>query len=154
MIQQGRLLTSDAKIKTVLAGVRRIALCGASDRPDRPSHQVMAALLHWGYEVVPVNPRLAGANILGQPVVGQLADIDGPVDMVDLFINSARVGALVDEALVLGQPLIWMQQGVIDEAAAKRAVTAGCPVVMDRCPKIDIPMLGVQTPTSVIQSEL
>ena len=154
MRQQGRLLTTDVEIKTALARVRRIALCGASDRLDRPSHQVMAALLHWGYEVVPVNPRLAGANILGQPVIGQLADIDGPVDMVDLFINSARVGALVDEALVLGQPLIWMQQGVIDEAAAKRAVTAGCLVVMDRCPKIDIPMLGVQTPTSVIQSAL
>ena len=149
MRQQGQLLTAATEIKSALSGVRRIALCGASDKPDRPSFQVMASLLDWGYEVIPVNPRLAGANILGRQVVGQLADIDGTVDMVDLFINSARVGSLVDEALALGQPLIWMQQGVIDGAATERAVAAGCLVVMDRCPKIDIPMLGVQTPMPV-----
>ncbi len=133
----------DEWIADILKSVRRIALVGASPKPERPSHEVMAFLLSHGYEVFPVNPGQAGKEILGQRVHASLADIPEPVDMVDIFRNSEAAGGIVDEALKL-DPLprvIWMQLGVRNDEAARRAETAGLKVVMNRCPKIEIPRL-------------
>tara|TARA_B100000614_G_scaffold23015_1_gene18227 strand:+ start:114 stop:530 length:417 start_codon:yes stop_codon:yes gene_type:complete len=133
----------DSIIIDVLKSVRRIALVGASPKPERPSHRVMGFLMSKGYEVVPVNPGLAGKTIHGQPVYGSLADIPGAIDMVDIFRASAFVRGVVDEALTLS-PLprvIWMQLDIRDDAAAERARARGLTVIMDRCPAIEYPRL-------------
>ena len=122
----------------ILASVRSIAVVGFSANPERASHYVAAFLVERGYTCVGVNPGLAGQTIAGIPVVGSLADLPEPVDMVDIFRASEHAGAVVDEALAL-KPLpsvIWMQLGVIDEAAKARAEAAGLAVVMDNCPKM------------------
>ena len=133
---------SDAEVGRVLQETSRIALVGASNRPDRPSHGVMRFLLGRGWTVVPVNPGLAGQTLLGQPVVASLAEA-GPLDMVDIFRASDQAGAVVDEAIQLGARSVWLQLGVIDQAAADRARAAGLTVVMDRCPAIEAPRLRV-----------
>jgi predicted CoA-binding protein len=133
---------SDGQIREVLAGTRRIAVVGASNKPERPSYGVMRFLLESGFEVVPVNPGLAGQKLLGQVVVGSLEEA-APLDMVDLFRNAADVGAPVAEAIRLGAKTIWMQLGVVNEAAARAARDAGLTVVMDRCPAIEMPRLGM-----------
>lgn len=129
--------TEQAVIRRLQREVRRIALVGASDKPYRASYRVMEFLLHRGYEVIPVNPKLAGQTLLGQGVVASLQDIAQPVDMVDIFRNSAQAGAVVDEAIACAAGAVWMQLGVIDKAAAARARKAGLDVVMDRCPAIE-----------------
>jgi hypothetical protein len=127
---------TDAAIRAILAGTRRIALVGASDKPSRPSHGVMGFLVERGYDVTPVNPALAGQTIHGRIVVAGLADAL-PLDMVDVFRNSTHVAPLVDEVIRLGANCIWMQLGVIDPVAAAKARAAGITVVMDRCPVIE-----------------
>ena len=129
-------MPTDAAIRDLLLTTRRIALVGASAKPDRPSFGVMRFLLDRGYQVVPVNPGLAGQSIHGQPVVATLAAA-GPLDLVDIFRRSADAGAVVDEAIRLGARAVWMQLGVIDGAAAARAAAAGLVAVMDRCPAIE-----------------
>ena len=131
----------DAAIRAVLARTRRVALVGASERPDRPSHGVMGFLLALGLDVTPVNPGIAGRLVHGRVVVASLAQA-GPLDLVDLFRASEHVGPLVDEAVRLGARTVWMQLGVVDEAAASRARAAGLVAVMDRCPAIEWPRLG------------
>ena len=133
----------DSDITAILQGTRRIALVGASAKPDRPSYGVMRFLLAQGYDVTPVNPGLTGQEILGRRVVASLAEA-APLDMVDLFRNSADVEAPVQEAIRLGAKTIWMQLGVVNETAAAAARAAGLNVVMDRCPAIEIPRLGLQ----------
>jgi len=138
-----QLKMDDSIIIDVLKSVRRIALVGASPKPERPSHRVMGFLMSKGYEVVPVNPGLAGKAIHGETVYGSLSDIPGAIDMVDIFRASAFVGGVVDEALALS-PLprvIWMQLDIRDDAAAERARVRGLTVIMDRCPAIEYPRL-------------
>lgn len=130
-------------IKRVLENSRLIALVGASPKPARASHRVMAFLLNQGYRVIPINPLKVGQDILGQTVLASLSEIDEPVDMVDIFRNSDAAGEVVDEAIAIGARAVWMQLGVIDHAAAERATAAGLDVVMDHCPAIDIPRLGI-----------
>jgi predicted CoA-binding protein len=136
-------LTSDADIKALLEAARTIALVGASDRPDRPSYRVMQTLQAHGYRVIPVNPQLTGEHINGEFVFRELSQLGDPIDMVDIFRNSAAAGEAVDQAIAVGAKSVWMQLGVINEEAAARAEAAGLKVVMDRCPAIEIPRLGV-----------
>src|SRR3972149_12039250 len=135
------LTYSDAQLRGILGRVRRIAMVGASPNWNRPSYFVMKYLLEKGYDVVPVNPRAAGENILGVPCVATLADVPGAIDMVDIFRASDAADAIVDEAIALrdakGIKVIWMQIGVRNDAAAARATAAGMEVVMDHCPKIE-----------------
>jgi predicted CoA-binding protein len=137
---------SDDYIREILSSVKTIALTGASPNEARPSFSVMRFLLVQGYHVIPVNPGQAGKTILGQQVFARLTDIPEPIDMVDVFRNSLAVPGVVDEALAL-EPLprvIWTQLGVWDEVAARKAEAAGIKVVMNRCPAIEIPRLGMR----------
>lgn len=136
-------LTADADIKALLEGARTIALVGASDRPDRPSYGVMARLQRHGYRVIPVNPQITGEHVHGEFVFRELDQLGDPIDIVDIFRRSDAAGAVVDQAIAIGAKAVWMQLGVIDQAAAARAEAAGLEVVMDRCPAIEIPRLGV-----------
>jgi hypothetical protein len=135
-------MPTDAELIDLLTRVKTIAVVGWSPKPDRPSHGVAAFLKRRGYRVVPVNPGQAGQTALGETVVATLAEA-GPVDMVDIFRRSEEAGAVVDQAIAAGAKAVWLQLGVIDEAAADRARQAGLAVVMDRCPAIEIPRLGL-----------
>ncbi len=136
-------LTSDAEIKTLLENARTIAMVGASDRPDRPSYRVMQTLQDHGYRVIPVNPQITGEHIHGEFVFRDLGQLGDPIDIVDIFRNSAAAGDAVDQAIAAGAKAVWMQLGVVNEEAAARAEAAGLQVVMNRCPAIDIAALGV-----------
>ncbi|PHM70212.1 CoA-binding protein [Xenorhabdus kozodoii] len=135
---------SDQYIADILGKVKTIALVGASEKTDRPSYKVMKYLLNQGYRVIPVSPKLAGQTLLNQPVVGQLSDIKQPVDMVDVFRNADAVYGVAEEAIVIGAKVLWLQQGIINEDAKLLAENKGLEVVMDRCPKIEIPRLGME----------
>ncbi len=135
-------MTTDAEIRDILTSVRTIALVGWSPKADRPSHRVAAFLAGRGYRVIPVNPGQAGQEALGEVVRASVAEA-GPVDMVEIFRRSEEAGGVADEAIAAGAKVVWMQLGVIDEAAAGRARAAGLRVVMDRCPAIEIPRLGL-----------
>ena len=134
---------SDAFLRDILTSVRTIALVGASPRPHRPSHGVMRYLQRHGYRAIPVNPFAAGGTILGERCYASLAEISEPVDLVDIFRRSEAAGAAVDDAIAVGAKAVWMQLGVVDAAAAARAEARGIKVVMDRCPAIEIPRLGL-----------
>ncbi|MEO0485552.1 MAG: CoA-binding protein [Pseudomonadota bacterium] len=136
--------TTDADLREILLGTRVIALVGASPNPARASHGVMGFLLGRGYRVIPVNPVAAGQDIWGQRVVATLAEA-GEADMVDVFRQSEAVPGIVEEALAAlpGLRTVWMQLGVVHPGAAARARAAGVRVVQDRCPKIEVPRLGI-----------
>lgn len=130
-------------IRQILKDTRRIAMVGASPNSARPSNGVMRFLLDKGYEVIPINPGHAGKTIHRQTVVASLADIAGPVDMVDVFRAADQLQAVVDEVLALPErpKTIWGQLTVRDDEAARRAEAAGITVIMDRCPAIEYPRL-------------
>ena len=136
-------LTAPEDIAALLNGARTIALVGASDRPDRPSYGVMKVLQDHGYRVLPVNPQIPGEHFHGEFVWDRLSDIGVPIDIVDIFRNSAAAGQVVDDAIAVGAKAVWMQLGVVNDDAAARAEAAGLQVVMDRCPAIEIRQLGL-----------
>ncbi|MGE0108862.1 MAG: CoA-binding protein [Bdellovibrionales bacterium] len=129
---------SHEKILEILGKVKVIAMVGASDKPERPSYGVMQFLQSKGYRVIPVNPGLAGQELLGEKVYASLMDIPDPIGMVDIFRNSEAAEPLVEEAVAIGAEIVWMQLGVVNEAAAEKALEAGLEVVMDRCPAIEL----------------
>ncbi|WP_415895604.1 CoA-binding protein [Neptuniibacter sp. PT34_22] len=141
-------MTDDQLSIDVLESVRTIAVVGASNKPERASFRVMAFLKTCGYEVIPVNPALEGETLHGEQVVASLADIDKTVDMVDVFRRSDQAGEVIDEAIEIGAKAVWLQLGVDSPDAQKRAEDAGLKVVVNRCPKIDIPDLSINTPSS------
>jgi predicted CoA-binding protein len=122
----------------ILASVKTIALIGASENPARPSHGVMRFLQGRGYKVYPVNPGLAGGELLGETVFAKLADVPVAPDMVEIFRNSEAAGPITDEAIAKGAKVVWMQLDVINPEAAERALAAGLKVVMNRCPHIEL----------------
>ncbi|MBW6416782.1 CoA-binding protein [Celeribacter sp. PS-C1] len=136
---------TDADIARILGDTKVIALVGASPKPERPSHQVGKFLAARGYKVIPVNPGQAGKELFGQTCVATLADISEPVDMVDIFRKPEVTGQVVDDALheLQGLKYIWMQLDIVNEKAAALARAQGAEVVMDRCPAIEIPRLGL-----------
>ncbi|MEO5810332.1 MAG: CoA-binding protein [Sphingomicrobium sp.] len=137
-------LTDPKDIAGLLQGARTIAMVGASDRPDRASYGVMKFLQDQGYRVIPVNPRITGEHVHGEYVWRELGQIGEPIDIVDIFMRSDSVGPIVDGAIAVGAQAVWMQLGVIDEAAAAKAEAAGLKVVMDHCPKIEFARLGLK----------
>ena len=135
----------DETVRDILSSVRTIAIVGASPNPARPSNEILAFLTDEGFETWPVNPGHAGALLHGRPVSARLADVPATIDMVDVFRNSNAAAGAVDDALAL-DPLprvIWMQLGVVNEAAAQKARARGVTVVMNRCPRIEIARLGL-----------
>ena len=128
-------------IRRILRRTRTIAMVGASANWVRPSNFAMKYLQAKGYRVVPVNPRAAGGEILGETVYASIADVPGRFEMVDVFRNAEAAGDVVDEAIAIkddkGVETVWMQLGVRNDEAAARAEAAGLNVVMDRCPKIE-----------------
>ena len=138
-------------VRRVLENHRTWAVIGCSPSPSRDSHRIAAMLQRRGYRVIPVNPE-CGDELLGvrcYPSLGEAVEAEGPVDVVDIFRRSAEAGRHVDEAIAAGAAAVWMQLGVIDEGAAARARDAGLDVVMDRCPAIEMPRLGITGPRAV-----
>jgi predicted CoA-binding protein len=134
----------DDDIRSILTSVKTIAVVGWSPKPDRPSHGVARFLAARGYRVIPVNPGFAGQDVgLAAPVAASLSDIGQPIDMVDIFRRSEEVYGVVEEGLTIGAKVIWMQLGVEDARAAALARAQGAQVVMNRCPAIEIPKLGL-----------
>ena len=128
---------SDTYLRAILNQVKVIAMVGASPNWNRPSNFAMKYLQTKGFRVIPVNPGHDDKQILGEQVYARLADIPMAVDMVDVFRNSEAAGPIADEAIAIGAPVLWMQLGVRNDAAAARAEAAGLKVVMNRCPKIE-----------------
>ncbi len=146
----------DALIHGILKSVKTIALVGASSNPARPSFIVTKYLLERRYDVIPVNPGLAGQELLGKRVYGSLKEIPHPVEMVEIFRNSEAAGPLTQEALSLDPKpkVIWMQLSVRNDAAAARAEAEGLQVVMNRCPKIEYGRLSGEIGWQGVNSRL
>ena len=134
-------MQDDSQISAILQATRRIAVVGASTRSTRHSHRVMAFMQQHGYEILPVNPVYAGQQVLGEDVAATLADVPGPIDMVNIFRRPEALAETVDEILaVAGEKRIrtvWMQLGLQDDRLAERVRSAGLDIVMDRCLKIE-----------------
>ena len=131
-------MLNDEGIAKLLTNARTIAMVGASDRPDRPSYGVMKFLQGHGYRVIPVNPQITGEHVHGEFVWRELAQIGEPIDIVDIFRRPQAAGEAVDQAIFAGAKAVWLQLGIINEDAARRAEEAGLQVVMDRCIKIEV----------------
>ena len=126
----------DDAIRARLEDARTIAVVGLSPRPDRPSHRIAERLQRWGYRIVPVRPAVSA--VLGEKAYPRLADVPEPIDLVDVFRAAREVGPIVEQCIALNIPAIWIQQGIVNTAAAERARAAGLFVVMDRCIAVEI----------------
>ncbi len=133
---------NDAAIRHILSHTERVAVVGASNKPDRASYRVTEFLVTHGFAVTPINPGIAGQSLHGSMVAASLAEAE-PLEMVDIFRAADQVGPVVAEAIRLGAQVIWMQLGVINHEAAAQACAAGLVVVMDRCPVIEWSRLGM-----------
>ncbi len=132
----------DKYILNALKDAKIVAMVGASANWNRPSFFAMKYMQQKGFRIIPVNPGIAGKEILGETVVASLDEIKEAIDMVDIFRNSEAAGAVTDDAIKAGAKIVWMQLGVRNDEAAKRAEDAGLRVVMDRCPKIEFARLN------------
>ncbi|KAL7542922.1 hypothetical protein ACHAXR_012218 [Thalassiosira sp. AJA248-18] len=147
----GSFQNDDLVIQRIMKTTRTIALVGASKNPARPSNHVMSTLQDMGYKVIPVNPGLAKQGVIlhGEKVYADLDSVTSEypsIDMVEVFRRSQDAGQFVDEAIKIGAKSVWLQVGVIDEDAGKRAVSAGLDCVMNACPLIEGPRLGISGP--------
>ncbi|MBV9825105.1 MAG: CoA-binding protein, partial [Alphaproteobacteria bacterium] len=142
----------DAKLRAILERVRTIAMVGASSNWNRPSYFVMKYLQGKGYRVIPVNPTNAGQELLGERVYASLRDIPERVDMVDMFRPAAEAGGVIDDAIAIGAPVVWMQLGIRNDAAAAKGEAAGIEIIMNRCPKIEFGRLGGELSWSGVNS--
>jgi len=153
-----RLTYSNAKIRRILRDVATIAMVGASPTWNRPSYFAMKYLQEKGFRVIPVNPRAAGGEILGERVYASLTEAPGPIDMVQVFRNSKAAGPITDEAIAAaeekGIKVLWMQLTVRNDEAAARAEAAGLEVVMDRCPKFEYGRLNAELSWGGFNSEI
>jgi len=136
-------LTRDEDIAELLRNSRTVAILGCSDRPSRPSYGVAAFLQRHGYRILPVNPQITGERVHGEFVWRDLSQIGVPIDVVDVFRRPDAAGDAVDQAIAAGAKAVWMQLGVVNEEAARRAEAAGLKVVMDRCMKIELMRLNI-----------
>src|SRR4051794_37955619 len=147
---------SDAQIRSILERVKTIALVGASSNWNRPSYFVMKYLQGKGYRVIPVNPGIAGQELLGETAYASLRDIPPDlaeqIDMVDMFRPASEAPNIVEDAIAIGAPVVWMQLGIRNDAAAETAEKAGIEVVMNRCPKIEFGRLGGELSWSGVNS--
>src|SRR5205807_6693188 len=143
---------SDQQIRHILERVKTIAMVGASSNWNRPSYFVMKYLQGKGYRVIPVNPGIAGQELLGEKVYAGLRDIPDPIDMVDVFRPESEALKIVEDAITIGAPVVWMQLGIRNDAAAARAEAAGIEVIMNRCPKIEFGRLGGELSWSGVNS--
>lgn len=121
----------DAAIRACLERAKTIAVVGLSPRPDRPSHRIARRLQQWGYRVIPVRPAVT--EVLGEKAYARLSEVPDRIDLVDIFRAAKQIGPIVEQCIALRTPAIWIQQGIVNEAAATRARDAGLFVVMDRC---------------------
>ncbi len=128
-----RLIGDPDGLRALLTNAKRVAVVGLSADQSRPSHGVARYLQAAGYEIVPVNPKWLGQEILGIPVVARLTDIPGEIDIVDVFRRAVDMPRVVDDAIAAGAKTLWMQLGIVNEAEAQRALDAGLDVVMDHC---------------------
>ena len=136
-------LTRDEDIAELLTNARNIAVVGLSDRPDRPSYGVAAALQRHGYRILPVNPQITGERVHGEYVWRDLSQLGVPIDIVDIFRRPIAAGEAVDEAIAVGAKAVWLQLGIVNDEAAARAEAAGLKVVQDKCIKIEVMRLGI-----------
>ena len=142
MAVDGAHVNDPAVVERLLRQKGRWAVVGLSNNPMRTAVGVSKYVQdHLGMEIIPVS--LKGDNVHGNKGYRRLSEIPGPIDVVDCFVNSARVGDVVDQAIAVGAKAVWLQLGVIDEAAARRAADAGLDVVMDTCPVIEAPHYGL-----------
>ena len=134
---------NDDAIAELLSNARTIAMIGASDRPDRPSYGVMKFLQSHGYRVIPVNPQITGEHVHGEFVWRELAQIGEPIDIVDIFRRPEAAGEAVDQAIFAGAKAAWLQLGIVNDDAGRRAEEAGLKFVQDRCIKIELMRLRI-----------
>jgi predicted CoA-binding protein len=134
-VNQTEFATTDADRRQILQQYHRVAIVGLSANPHRPSHFVAVYLAQYGYDITPVNPK--ETEILGRKCYPSLKDVPPPLEIVDIFRDPAAIPGIVEDAIACGAKVIWMQLGLIHEAAARRARDAGLLVVMDRCIKIE-----------------
>ena len=123
------------EIRSLLGRVRTIAVIGLSPRPERPSHRIARRLKEWGYRVIPVRPAVK--EVLGERAYARLSDLPQKPDLVDVFRSADEVGPIVEDCIALGIPALWIQEGIVNEPAARRARDAGLFVVMDRCISVE-----------------
>src|SRR5438132_12678448 len=143
---------SDAQLRAILQRVKTIAMVGASSNWNRPSYFVMQYLQGKGYRVIPVNPGIAGETLLGERAYASLRDIPEPVDMVDVFRPARDAPAIVEDAIAIGAPVVWMQLGIRNDAAAAVAEKAGIEVIMNPCPKFEFGRLSGELSWSGVNS--
>src|SRR5215217_6136604 len=147
---------SDAQIRAILERVRTIAMVGASSNWNRPSYFVMKYLQGKGYRVIPVNPGIAGQELLGEKVYGSLREIPPEIaeqiDMIDVFRPASETPAIIEDSIAIGAPVVWMQLGIRNDEAAALAEAAGIEVIMNRCPKIEFGRLGGELSWSGVNS--
>jgi predicted CoA-binding protein len=131
----------DTRLREILQSVKYIAVVGLIEKPQRPSYQVARQLLERGYHVIPVRPAVR--EVLGLPAFASVAEVAGPVDLVDVFVNAERVAPIIDDCIARDVRYLWLQQGIVNTSEAARAQAAGITVIMDRCLSRECARLGV-----------